>query len=360
MHFPPGLPYLFARIVEQSGPQKTAALVNALQSSDPVTRQLASQTLAILHARRDMLSVGESLAYDLASYDPRVRGRALYEVARLAEADSPIVDEVIGICEEAAGDEEWIIGAGMPEIVGFSLKSIVKKVKKVAKKVKNVKQAVKKVKAAAKAIKKHNFKKDIHALNKIGKVVGPIAAAAPPPYGPAISAGLTVVNMADKYNQGTLSADDAAAVADVLKETGVEEALASTGIKESQIFTDIMKVAKTAKNASKAQELIVKANSGDKKAITKIATVKRDAQSGNPVAIATLDAIDSANKGSKLPPEKVRTLVQSVAPSPARAPMIRIARKAPTMYTPAGQAYKVIPRGSAGVASEIAIAMRRQ
>lgn len=294
-------------------------------------------------------SIAASVVSDLQSDNALIRKRALDETARLAQVGSWVYDDIVGLCVEM--DEQ------NPGMVGFGVSSITNAVKKAASNATNVKKAVSTVKQAAKVVKKHDFTKDIHIANQVGKAVGPIAAMAPPPYGPAIAAGLTVLNVADKYNQGTLSPEDAAAAAEAMQELGVQDAMADAGIEESQAFTYIMQAAKTAKNAGKAQDLIAAVNSGDKTAIEKIKAITEGAKSGNSVAMAALDAVKTARKGEKLPVEVQKKLIKSIRPN---SPLLKAASKARTIYTSTGEPVRVISPSTSGVAREIQIATNRK
>lgn len=298
----------------------------------------------------------ESMVKDLYHSDPSTQSYVAGEIVRLGESGSPVYDAIIGMCH---GYEQKL--ESQPGMVGFSFKKWTKKIKKAVKKVKKVKSIVKKVQKAAKAIKKHDFKKDISKINKVGKALGPIAAAAPPPYGPAISGGLMALDMVDKYNKGTLKGADLAQAQALIKETGIQETLAKAGVSESQAFTDIMNVAKNVRNAAKAQETIVKAKKGDKKSVAKIAKIKKEAKSGSAPAKAALDILSSANDGMKLSTTQVKVMVRNLVPSDvspatrARAAMPR--GPWPTVTTPSGQEITIMTSGNRGVAVEIAVAL---
>lgn len=370
MHFP-RLPITFAkRIVFDLRNPRTRArgrtlLIAAharLQSPDPRARMLATDIFRVLAAHRarkgrrtmDSGNYAESMVRDLYHSDPSTQSYVAGEIARLGESGSPIYDEIIGMCH--GYEEQLENGSGT---VGFSFKKWTKKIKKAVKTVKKVKSAVSKVKKAAKAIKKHNFKKDISKVNKIGKALGPIAAAAPPPYGPAISGGLMALDMVDKYNKGTLKGADLAQAQALIKETGIQETLAKAGVPEAEAFTNIMSVAKNVRNAAKAQETIVRAKKGDKESVAKIAKIKKEAASGSAPAKAALDTLNAANSGMKLSTTQVKTLVRSLTPSdmtPASQAVAALPRGPwATVTTPSGPV-RIMSNADRGVSVEIAIA----
>lgn len=177
-------------------------------------------------------------------------------------------------------------------LMGFGLSSITGKLKKAAK-------AVKK---GASGVRKHNFKKDISKINKLGKVVGPIAAAAPPPYGPAIAGGLMILDAADKYNKGAIDQIDAAKIA------------SSLGVQESDNVQAILSTAQSIKNNVKATELIKLVSNGNAAAIAKMSGIKKMAAQGNPVARSALVALEQAKIGVKLGPVQKVNLVARSAP----------------------------------------------
>lgn len=196
-------------------------------------------------------------------------------------------------------------------LMGWGLSSITGKLKKAAK-------AVKK---AAKKAKKHNFKKDISKINKVGKVVGPIAAAAPPPYGPAIAGGLMILDAADKYNKGAVDQIDAAKIA------------SSLGVEESDNVKAILSTAQNIKNNVKATELIKLVSNGNKAAIAKMTGIKKMAAQGNLVARNALAALEQAKIGVKLGPVQKVNLVAKSAPMTTRQMSVSPASRQMQLYS---------------------------
>lgn len=139
------------------------------------------------------------------------------------------------------------------------------------------------VKKATKAVKKIDTKK----LNKLVKTYGPLVATVYPPAAPAVAAATVALNAVEN--------GDPKAIAQV----AATQAAAASGNPEAQQAVELMQAARNLKKATRAQDLLKAASSGDTAALTKVAAVKAAAASGDPKAAAALQTLNDVNQGAK-------------------------------------------------------------
>lgn len=176
--------------------------------------------------------------------------------------------------------------------VGFSnpLSAAKKAIKRATSKLK------KKTKAAFTVPKKYRDQATIANLNKLAKVVGPVAAAAAPQYAPAINTSMAVIDAADK---GDMTA---------MAEIAATEAAAQSGDPDAIAAMQMYQVAKTMKTQQDATLLLTAAQAGDPAAVMKLQAIQQ-AKASNPEAAASYEALVAARNGQQVNPQALLTAV---------------------------------------------------